>query len=197
MDISAGQVKELREKTGCGIMDCKSALAEANGDMEKAVELLKIKGLSKADKKMTRSAKQGKIGSYIHSNGKIGVLIELNCETDFVANTEEYHSLIKEISMQIAAADPKFIKKEDVPADFIERERQIYKKQVMEQGKPEAVADKIVEGKMSSLYKDVCLLDQLYIRDNKITVNDLVKSYISKFGENIVISRFTRYAIGE
>lgn len=197
MDISASQVKELREKTGCGIMDCKSALAEAKGDMTKAVEILKIKGLSKADKKMSRAAKQGKIGSYIHSNGKIGVLLELNCETDFVSNTEEYQALIKEICMQVAAASPKFVKTEDIPQEFIEKEREIYKQQVIEQGKPANVADKIVEGKLAGMYKEICLLNQVYIRDTKMTVNDLIKSYISKFGENIVVTRFARFALGE
>ncbi len=197
MDISASQVKELREKTGCGIMDCKSALAEAKGDMTKAVDILKIKGLSKADKKMSRAAKQGKIGSYIHSNGKIGVLLELNCETDFVSNTEEYQALIKEICMQVAAASPKFVKTEDIPQEFIEKEREIYKQQVIEQGKPANVADKIVEGKLAGMYKEICLLNQVYIRDTKMTVNDLIKSYISKFGENIVVTRFARFALGE
>ncbi len=196
MDISAGQVKELRDRTGCGIMDCKSALAESKGDIQKAIEILKIKGLSKADKKLSRAAKQGKIGSYIHANGKIGVLLELNCETDFVSNTEEYQSLIKEICMQIAAANPKFIKEDEIPEEFMERERQIFKKQVIEQGKPANVADKIVEGKLSGMCKEICLLNQPYIRDNKVTVSDLIKSHISKFGENIVITRFARFALG-
>ena len=182
MTITAQMVKELREKTGCGIMDCKHALKEAQGDINKAVEAIKIKGLSKATKKATRAVSQGRVASYIHMKGRIGVLAEINCETDFVANTAEFQELCKEICMQVAAAHPKFVRTEDVPEAFSEQERRIFHQQVIESGKPAKIADKIVIGKMNKLLKEVCLMEQEYIRDTKMTVADLVKSYIAKLG---------------
>jgi elongation factor Ts len=194
--ISAESVKNLREKTGAGMMECKKALTESNGDFEKAVDLLRQKGLAGAHKKSGRTASEGLIDSYIHM-GKIGTMVEVNCETDFVARTDDFKELIKDISMHIAAANPVYLSREDVPQDVIEREKEIYKAQVS--GKPPQVVEKIIEGKLDKFYSDVCLLDQVFIKDpdQKKKIKDLVSEKIAKLGENIVIRRFTRFQLGE
>ncbi len=197
MAISAKEVKELREKTGAGIMDCKAALKEADGDMEKAIEILKKKGIAKAAKKASRVASDGLIGSYIHHGGKIGVLVEVNCETDFVAKTDDFKNLVNEIAMQIAASNPLYVKREDIPEEVLNKEKEVYRAQALESGKPEKIVDRIVEGKMEKYFKEVCLLEQPYIRDDEKTVKDLINETIAKVGENIVIRRFVRYVLGE
>ena len=197
MEISASVVKELRERTGAGMMDCKSALAEVGGDMEKAIDFLREKGLAKAAKKATREASDGKVFSYIHTNSKIGVLLELNSETDFVAKTDEFIALGHEISMQIAAAAPQYLKPEDVPQDVLDREKAIYRQQALDEGKPEKLVDRIAEGKVQKCFETSCLLEQPYIRDQDKKVKDLVVACIAKLGENIVVRRFARFAIGE
>src|SRR4030067_631456 len=194
--ISSDTVRELREKTGVGIMDCKRALAESSGDLEKAIDLLRQKGLASAAKKASRETKEGVISSYIHGAGKIGVLVEVNCETDFVARNSEFQELVKDISMQIAASNPTYVRREDVPADVLEKERNIYKIQARESGKPEHVVDKIGDGKVEKFYVDTCLLEQSFIKDPAVTINDMVKQKIAKIGENISIKRFTRYQLG-
>lgn len=196
-EITAQMVKELRDKTGAGIMECKEALKETNGDFEAAEKYLREKGILKAEKKSDRITKQGRVGSYIHGEGKIGVLVELNCETDFVARTEEFKYLLKEISMQIAAMNPLYVSRDDVPEDVLEREKEIYRVEARNSGKPEHIIDKIVEGKLEKYYQEFCLLDQQYIRDDSKTVATLIKEYIAKLGENIVVRRFTRYVLGE
>ena len=197
MAITASQVKELRERTGAGMMDCKSALAEVGGDMEKAIDFLREKGLAKAAKKATREASDGKVFSYIHTNSKIGVLLELNSETDFVAKTDEFIALGHEISMQIAAAAPQYLKPEDVPQDVLDREKAIYRQQALDEGKPEKLVDRIAEGKVQKFFETSCLLEQPYIRDQDKKVKDLIVACIAKLGENIVVRRFARFAIGE
>ncbi len=194
--ITSDMVKELREKTGAGIMDCKRALQEAGGDMEKALDILKKKGIAKAEKKAAREAKEGLIGSYIHMGGKIGVLVEVNCETDFVARTQEFQQLVKDIAMQIAAMSPLYVSKEDVPQEVIEREKAIYREQALEAGKPEHVVEKIVEGKLNKFFEDVCLLEQPFIKDDSKKVKDLITEAIAKLGENIKVSRFVRFQVG-
>ncbi len=196
MAITPQMVKELRERTGAGIMDCKKALAEAGGDMEKAAEILKKKGIAKAEKKASREAKEGLIGSYIHMGGKIGVLVEVNCETDFVARTDEFQQLVKDIAMQIAAMSPKYVSIEDVPPEVVEKEKSIYREQALASGKPEHVVDRIVEGKMRKFYEEVCLLEQKFIKDDSKTVKDLITEVIAKLGENIKVSRFVRFQVG-
>ncbi len=193
--INPDQIKALREKTGAGVMDCKRALEEAGGDMEKAIEVLRRKGIEIAGKKTTRATKEGLIASYIHFGGKIGVLVEVNCETDFVARTEEFKELVKNITMQIAASNPKYIKREDIPSEVLEKEKNFYRQQYS--SKPEAVREKIVEGKLSKFFSEVCLLDQPFIRNPDITVKEYIDSMIAKVGENIQIRRFTRYQLGE
>jgi len=197
MEISAQMVKELRERTGAGMMDCKAALAEANGDMEKAIEILRKKGLAKAAKKAGRETKEGLIISYVHHNGKIGVLLELNCETDFVARTDEFKELGNKIAMHIAAMAPRWVKREDVPADVIEKEKEIYREQLKDSGKPVQVVEKIIEGKLESFYQDNCLLEQKYALDQTITIKDMIQQAIAKIGENIQVSRFVRMQVGE
>ena len=197
MEISASVVKELRERTGAGMMDCKSALAEVGGDMEKAIDFLREKGLAKAAKKATREASDGKVFSYIHTNSKIGVLLEINSETDFVAKTDEFIALGHEISMQIAAAAPQYLKPEDVPQDVLDREKEIYRQQALDEGKPEKLVDRIAEGKVQKFFETSCLLEQPYIRDQDKKVKDLIVACIAKLGENIVVRRFARFAIGE
>jgi len=197
MDVSAASVKELREKTGAGMMDCKKALLESGGDMEKAVDYLRQKGLALAARKEGRAAVEGLVGSYIHGGGKIGVLVELNCETDFVARTPEFQGLLKDIAMQIAAANPRYIRREDVPEDELGRERQIYHQQAIESGKPAKVMDKIVGGKMERFYSEVCLLEQEFIKDADRQVGDLIRDVVGRLGENIQVRRFVRYHIGE
>ncbi|MDR1915569.1 MAG: translation elongation factor Ts [Synergistaceae bacterium] len=194
MSFDANAVKELRTRAGAGMMDCKNALAEC-GDVERAVDYLREKGLAKAAKKAGRSAAQGLVFSYIHTNGKIGVLLELNCETDFVAKTDEFQHLGHEICMQIAAANPQYITVEEVPVDDIEREREIYRRQALEEGKPDNILDKIADGKITAFYQDNCLLEQNYIRDPKVKIKDLVIAEIAKLGENIIVRRMARFAI--
>ncbi len=190
-------IKELRAKTGAGIVDCKKALAEANGDIEKAIEILREKGIAKAVKKAGRATNQGIVAAYIHPGAQLGVLVELDCETDFVARTDEFKTLANEIALQIAATDPDYIDREDVPEDVLEKEKEIYKKQLEEQKKPAHIIDKIIEGKIETFYKEHCLLDLPYIRDEKRTIRDLIKEHIAKFGENISVRRFSRFKVGE
>ncbi|HHU64330.1 MAG TPA: translation elongation factor Ts [Clostridiales bacterium] len=195
--ITASMVKELRERTGAGMMDCKKALTEVNGDMEKAIELLREKGLAAAAKKAGRIAAEGIVDSYIHGDGRIGVLVEVNCETDFVAKTDEFKTFVKDMAMQIAAANPLYIKREDVPDEVIEKEREIIKAQALNEGKPEKVIDKIVEGRLEKYYKEVCLLEQPFIKDTDKSVKDILTEKIATIGENINIRRFVRYERGE
>jgi elongation factor Ts len=195
--ISAGMVKELREKTGAGMMDCKKALSEVNGDMDKAVEFLRKKGLATAQKRAGRALNEGIIQSYIHMTGKLGVLVEVNCETDFVAKNEDFQEFAKNLAMHIAASNPLGITLEDVPEDLIEKEKEIYRAQALEMGKPENVVDKIVEGKLKKFYEESCLLNQPYVRDTNLSVADLLNELIAKIGENISIKRFVRYQIGD
>lgn len=195
--ITASMVKELRTRTGVGMMDCKKALTEANGDMEKAVDILREKGLSKAAKKAGRIAAEGIVGSYIHGNGRIGVLVEVNCETDFVAQTEGFHALVKDIAMQIAAANPLYVSREEVPADVISHEKEVYRQEALNEGKPEKIVDRMVEGRVEKYFKEVCLLDQPFIKDGDKTINDVVLEATVKMGEKVSIRRFTRYQLGE
>jgi elongation factor Ts len=197
MAVSAAMVKELRGRTGAGMMDCKKALAECNEDMEKAVDFLREKGLAAAAKKAGRIAAEGLVEAYIHGAGKIGVLVEVNCETDFVAKTPEYKELCRDIAMQVAASNPEFIKREDVPADYIEREKEVLKAQAINEGKPENIAEKMVLGRIEKYYKEVCLLEQPFIKDTDKTVQQLLTEKISIIGENISIRRFARFQVGE
>jgi elongation factor Ts len=190
-------VKQLRDQTGAGMMECKAALTEANGDMEEAVTLLRKRGLAQAAKRAGRATAQGVIGSYIHMGGRIGVLVEVNCESDFVARTEDFSNLVKEVAMHIAAADPKWVRREDVPAEAIDKEKAIYRAQMENSGKPANVLDKIVEGKLGSFYSQFVLLDQPSIRDGSMTVAQVVAQASAKTGENIQINRFVRYRMGE
>ena len=197
MEISAEKVKELREKTGSGIMDCKEALKVAGGNFDKAIEYLREKGMSAATKKSSRATKDGAVTSYIHMEGKVGVMVELNCETDFVAKTQDFRSLSRDIAMHIAAMNPMYVKAEDVPGDVIERERGIYKKQALTEGKPEKIVERIIDGKLKKYYEDVCLMNQRFIKDQDMTIEKLVKNAIVKTGENIIVRRFVRYQLGE
>lgn len=197
MEISASSVRELREKTGAGIMDCKKALAESSGNVELAIDYLRRKGLATATKRMGRVTAEGLVGAYVHAGGKIGVLVELNCETDFVARTEQFHALLKDLAMQIAAANPRYIRPEDVPPAELEREREIHRQQAIDSGKPEKVADRIVAGKIDRFYSEVCLLEQAFIRDPDRKVGDLLQDTIARLGENIQVRRFVRYHLGE
>jgi elongation factor Ts len=196
LSITSSMVKELREKTGAGMMDCKEALTVSSGDFEKAVDHLRKKGMSAATKRSSKAAKDGVVASYIHMGGKIGVLVEVNCETDFVAKTDDFRLLAKELTMHIAAANPRYLKSEDIPPDVLEREKEIYRSQAMAEKKPEKIWDKIIEGKLKKYYEDVCLLDQKFIKDTAITVGTLVSNMIAKTGENIVIRRFMRFQLG-
>ena len=197
MDIDASAVKDLRQKTGAGIMDCKRALKEAQGNVDKAIEFLRKKGLAKAAKRTGRSAHEGLVESYIHPGGRIGVLVEVNCETDFVARTQEFKDFVRDISMHIAAANPQYLTREDVPEEVIQKERDILRMQALEMGKPEKVVDRIVEGKMERFFSEVCLLEQAYVKDLDVTVGDLLNSLVGKIGERIAIRRFSRYQLGE
>jgi elongation factor Ts len=194
---SLAQVKELRERTGAGIVDCQRALAESGGDVERAIVILREKGLAAAAKKAGRAAAQGLVGSYIHGGGKIGVLVEVNCETDFVARTEEFQRLVKDIAMQVAAANPRYVRREEVPAAEVEKERAIYRSQIAQSGKPAAVVERIVEGKLEKFYSETCLLEQPFIREPGKTVGQLVNDAIARTGENIIVSRFARFQVGE
>ena len=195
--VSAAMVKQLREKTGAGIMDCKEALSECEGDIEKATDFLRKKGLATAAKRAGRAMSEGVIQSYIHMGGKLGVLVEVNCETDFVAKNEDFQEFAKNIAMHIAATNPVGIRPEDVPEEVIEKEKEIYRAQVLEMGKPENIIDKIVEGKMKKFYNESCLLNQAYVRDPDISIADLLNEMVAKIGENITIKRFARFQIGE
>jgi elongation factor Ts len=197
MEITAALVKKLRDATGAGMMDCKAALTEANGSLDEATTILRKRGLASATKKAGRTTNEGLIGHYIHMGGKIGVLVEVNCESDFVARTDDFQNLAREIAMHIAAANPQYVRREDVPADVIERERSIYRSQMEGQNKPPAVIDKIIEGKLGGFYEQVCLLDQPSIRDSKLTIGQLVQQAIAKMGENIAVPRFARFKLGE
>jgi len=195
--ITADQVKQLREKTGAGMMECKAALAEANGDMEEAVTILRKRGLAQAAKRAGRATAQGLITNYIHLGGKIGVLVEVNCETDFVARTEDFQNLAKEVAMHIAAADPRWVRREEVPAEAIEKEKAIYRAQMENTGKPAHVLDKIIEGKLGNFYSQFVLVDQPSIRDTNVTIGQLITQATAKTGENIQVKRFVRFRVGE
>ena len=196
-NISAAQVKELREKTGAPMMDCKQALTEAKGDLEQAIVLLRKKGVSVAAKKATRVTSEGSIASYIHAGGKIGVLVEVNCESDFVARTDDFKELVHDIAMHIAASDPKFVRKEDVTPEAFEREKDIYRAQAAATGKPAPVVEKIVAGKMEKFYEEVCLLEQPFIKDQAISISQLIAAKVGKLGENIAVRRFARFKVGD
>jgi elongation factor Ts len=197
MDISMELIKELRQRTGAGVVDCKTALQESKGNIEAAIDYLRRKGLATAAKKAGRKATEGLIGSYIHAGGKMGVLVEINCETDFVARTEEFQNFVKNMAMHIAATNPQYVRREDVPSEVIEKEKEIYRTQALEAGKPEKVIPKIVEGKLERFYSEVCLLEQTYFRDSDMTVKEVLDQMIAKFGENITIRRFARFQLGE
>ena len=197
MEISPKLVKELRDRTGAGIMECKSALVEAKGNLPEAEIILRKRGIASAAKKATRSTRQGVIGSYIHPGSQLGVLVEVNCESDFVARTDDFQQLVKDLAMQIAAADPQFIRKEDVTPDALDKERDIQRGRALQEGKPEKMIDKIIEGRMNKFYEEVCLYEQPFIRENSTTVGDLIKTMIAKVGENISVSRFVRFKVGE
>lgn len=190
-------VKEIRDRTGAPFIDCKKALEEVAGDFDKAIEILKIKGVAKAAKKVGRETPEGTIASYIHAGGKIGVLVEINCETDFVARNDEFQAFAKEVAMQIAAGNPRYVSREFIPEEELSKEKEIMKAQVIESGKPANLADKIAEGKIEKFYEEVCLLDQVYIRDTKLKINDLLQALIAKIGENIKVRRFVRFQLGE
>jgi elongation factor Ts len=196
-EITAQMVKELRDTTGAPFIDCKKALEEVSGDLDKALDILKIKGVAKASKKVGRDTPEGTVTSYIHAGGRIGVMVEINCETDFVAKNEEFQAFAREVAMQIAAANPKYISKEEIPESELEREKEVMKAQVVESGKPANIAEKIVEGKLEKFFGEVCLLNQTYIRDSKVKIDDLLQALIAKIGENIKVRRFTRFQLGE
>ncbi len=197
MSISVSNIKELRDQTGVGMMDCKKALTEAAGDMEKAMDILRQKGLAMASKKASRDASEGLVSSYIHMGGKIGVLVEVNCETDFVAKTDDYQEMVKDIAMHIAAANPSYVKRDEIPSEVIEKEKEIYASQVT--NKPPQVVEKIITGKLEKFYSDTCLVDQVFVKDpdGKIKIGDLIIERVSKLGENIQIRRFARFQLGE
>lgn len=195
--ISAGMVKELRERTGAGMMECKNALAEANGDMERAIDILRARGAAKAAKRAERDVKEGAIGSYVHMGGKIGVLVEVGCETDFVSRNETFQGLVRDLAMHVAAANPLALSAEAIPADVVERERAVYLEQVKNEGKPEKMWDKIVDGKLNKFYKESTLLEQPFVKDPDKTVKELITEVAAKTGENIVVRRFVRFALGE
>ena len=197
MEISMELVKDLRQRTGAGVMDCRTALQEAKGNIEGAIDYLRKKGLATAAKKAGRIATDGLVSSYIHAGGKIGVLVEINCETDFVARTDDFQTFVKNIAMQIAAANPQYIRREEVPPEVLEKERQIYRTQALDSGKPEKVIDKIVDGKLERFYSEFCLLEQTYIKDSDQTVREVLEAMIAKIGENISIRRFARFQLGE
>ncbi|MBD3180875.1 translation elongation factor Ts [Candidatus Poribacteria bacterium] len=197
MEITAAMVKELRQKTGVGVMDCKRALVEADGDLEKAILILREKGSAVAEKRMGRAVPEGIIESYIHTGNRIGVLLEINCETDFVARTDDFQELANDIAMQIAAKKPLYVSREDVPEEIIEKEKGILRTQALNEGKPEKVVDKIVEGRLNKFFSEVCLLEQEFIKDSDKTIKDLILEKMSTIGENIVLKRFTRYELGE
>ena len=197
MQITSAMVKELREKTGAGIMDCKEALAASDGSIEKAVDYLRKKGLQAAAKRSSRSTREGTVGSYIHGGGRLGVLVEVNCETDFVARTDEFQELVRDIAMQVAASSQLYVSRQDVPPEAITKERYIFEEQARAEGRPQHVIPKIVEGRLEKYFQEVCLLDQPFVKEPDITIDDRIKAEIAKTGENITVSRFTRFALGE
>jgi len=197
MSVDMSLVKKLREDTGVSILECKKAIEEANNDFDKAAELLRKKGFEKAKSKASRETKQGAVGSYIHTNGKIGVLLEMGCETDFVAKNEDFLALLKDLSMQIAAMNPAYISKDHVPENVIEKEKEIYREQMKNSGKPDNIIEKIIEGKLTKFYTEVCLLNQAFFKNDKQTIEDLIAEKIHKLGENIIVKRFVRYQVGE
>lgn len=197
MSVSAEQVKALREKTGVGFMECKTALEEAKGDLEAAVTILRKKGMASAAKKAGRETKEGLVGAYLHYNGKVGAMVELNCESDFVARNADFQTLVKELAMHIAASDPRFVRKEDVTEDILAKERDIYLEQARATGKPEKVLEKMVEGRMSKFYSETCLLEQPFVKEPSVTVKDHIAAHIQKIGENIQVRRFVRFKLGE
>jgi elongation factor Ts len=196
-EVTAQLVKQLREKTGAGFMECKSALVEAGGDLEKAEVVLRKRGQAFAQKKATRTTSEGLVGAYIHQGGKLGVLIEVNCESDFVARTDDFRQLVHDLSMQVAATDPRFIRKEDVTPEALAQEREIQRDRALAEGKPEKIVDKVVEGRLAKFYEEVCLLEQPFVKDNSLTVSQLIASRIAKLGENITVNRFVRFKVGE
>ncbi len=196
MEISAKRVKELREKTGVGMMDCKKALLENDGDLEKSVEWLRKKGISKAEKRAGRTTKEGLVTSYIHPGARLGVLVEVNCETDFVAKTDDFTAFVKNVAMQVAAANPLYVSREDVPQDILDKELEVYRGQAKEQKKPAAIADKIAQGKLEKFYQEICILEQGFIKDPNKTIQELLTELIAKTGENINIRRFVRFQLG-
>jgi elongation factor Ts len=196
-DISASLVKELRERTGAGMMECKSALVEAKGDPAEAEIVLRKRGIASAGKKASRMTKQGTVGSYIHAGAQLGVLVEVNCESDFVARTDDFQELVRDIAMHIAAADPQFVRKEDVTPAAIAKEKDIQRARALNEGKPEKMVDKIVEGRMAKFYEEICLYEQPFVKENTITVDQLIKTRIAKLGENISVSRFARFKVGD
>lgn len=195
--VPAQQVKQLREMTGAGFMDCKAALEAAGGDLEQAVTWLRTKGMARAQKKAGRVTREGRVGSYVHAGDKIGVLVEVNCESDFVARTEEYKQLVHDLAMHIAAAEPRFIRREEVTPELLAQEREIYRQQALASGKPEKVAEKVVAGKLDKFYEETCLYEQHFIKDDKLTIKELIDSVIARVGENIAVRRFARYKLGE
>jgi len=197
MEITADAVKKLREKTGVGLMDCKEALRHSNGDTDKAVDFLREKGLAKLQKRMGRVASEGSVASYIHTGGKVGAMVEINCETDFVAKTDQFQDFVKDVAMQITASNPLYVKREDIPQEHIDREKTIYRNQALESGKPEKIIDKIAEGKLEKFYQEVCLIEQTFIKNPDITIKDLLEELLVKTGEKIVINRFVRFQLGE
>lgn len=197
MEVSASMVKDLREKTGAGMMDCKKALSETGGDFQKAVDYLRQKGLATAAKRAGRIASEGRIGSYIHAGGKIGVMVEVNCETDFVAKTDDFQVFAKDVAMHIAASNPSYVRREEVPPEVLEREKEIYRAQARDAKKPEKIIDKIVDGKLDKFYGEACLLEQPFVKDPDITIRDLLNGFIGKVGEKVEIRRFTRFQVGE
>src|SRR5277367_3456630 len=196
-EITASMVKQLRERTGAGMMECKSALTESKGDLGEAEVVLRKRGIASAGKKASRTTKQGVVGSYIHAGAQLGVLIEVNCESDFVARTDDFQELVRDLAMHVAAADPRFVRREDVSEAVIEKEKEIQKARVIAEGKPEKIADKIVEGRMSKFYEEVCLYDQPFVKENTTTVDQVIKTKIAKLGENISVSRFSRFKVGD
>jgi len=197
MEITAAKVKDLRDRTGIGMMECKDALKESGGDIEKAIIVLRKKGHARAQKKMSRETSEGVIGSYIHTNSKLGVLVEVNCESDFVAKTDDFQNLVKNIAMHIAASSPRYVSSEEIPEEVIEQEKEIIREQFKDSPKPKEIIDKIVEGKLSKFFQEVCLMNQPYIRDDKLSVQDLITALIAKIGENIKVNKFARFEIGD
>jgi elongation factor Ts len=197
LEISSTMVKELRVKTGAGMMDCKEALIAAEGDFEQAIDFLRKKGLSAATKRSSKAAKDGTVASYIHMGGRIGVMVEINCETDFVAKTEDFQAMAKDIAMHIAASNPLYVRPDEIPQDILEREKEIYRSQLREEKKPEKIWDKIIEGKLKKYYEDICLIEQKFIKNTDITVGTLLNNLIAKTGENVIIRRFARFQLGE